>query len=123
MEKDKGGTSFPSSWYLIKKKRFEDLPEGIYWGAYHQKNFNINTSFTDLDREASYDELDSNNYIFKRITNVVTKYSVNRKTLLINISPFKDTTPYHTKCNEISTDRFYELVEEETKKQKKELKF
>ena len=66
--------------------------------------------------------LQFDNYIFSGDP----KIRVNRKTLLVsNKSSSKSiwvVTPY-SKCNEISTDRFYELVEEKLKERKKKIKF
>ena len=107
----------PDRAVLIMKKRFENTPEGMYWSPHYNKDFNLNTSVTNIHRQGYYDELVGDNYVFYGNPEI----RVNRKILSMEAKIGGKWLVMHSKCNEISTDRFYELVEKETKEEKKKL--
>ena len=102
----------PDKAVLIMKKRFEDTPEGMYWSPHYNKDFNLSTSVTDLHRQGYYDELVDDNYVFYDNPEM----RVNRKTLSMEAKIGTKWLTLHSKCNEISTDMFYELVEKKQEK-------
>jgi hypothetical protein len=104
---------------LIMKKRFGDTPEGMYWSPHYNKDFNLRTSVTDLHRQGYYEELVGDNYVFSGNPEI----RVNRKILSMEAKIGTKWLMLYSKCNEISTDMFYELVEKETNERKRKLKF
>jgi len=111
----------PDRLYLVMKKRLEDKPEGIYQSPHYQDDFNLNTSETDFSSVSDFEHVLGDDYIFKSVV-------INRKTLSVKHRKIRGLVTKHysrvwEKCEETSTDTFYELVADKTKKLKKELKF
>ena len=102
---------------LIMRKKFEDIPEAMYWGPYYNKDFNLGTRVTDLHRRGYYNGLVGDNYVFYGNPEI----RINRKVLSMEVKIGEKWLMLHAKCNKITPDRFYELVEKETKEEKKKL--
>lgn len=111
--------NIPDRAVLIMKKRFENTPEGMYWSPHYNSDFDLSTSVTDLHRQGYFDELVGDNYVFYGNPEI----RVNRKILSMEAKIGTKWLMLHAKCNEISTDVFYEIVEKETKERKMKLKF
>jgi hypothetical protein len=112
--------NIPDRAVLIMKKRFEDTPEGMYWGPHYNKDFNLSTSVTDLYRYGYYIKLRGDNYVFSGDPKII----VNRQTLSMKAEHLGTAwLIMHLQCYKISTDKFYELVGKETKERKKKLEF
>ena len=116
-----GGTLF-----MVMKWRFSETPQGLYRGAYHDPNFNRVTDYKDLFLARRFKKMDHAYYYFGHYGDSLS-VKIDRKTLeVVSLASEGKKRKIKRKwdgCEEISSDKFYELVKTETDKQKSGLKF
>ena len=121
----------PSPHYMIvMKRRSESEPEGLYSGAYERRDFNLDTSVTDLASRKYFVKSKSTgmDYFFsagdyKFNNDVILNRETLKKTDIIGTNiPNKNITLV-SQCKKITTDEFYYFVKIKVNERKKKLKF
>ncbi|MFP6682627.1 MAG: hypothetical protein VCB07_10560 [Gammaproteobacteria bacterium] len=112
--------------FMVMKWRFSETPQGLYLGAHHDPYFNRDTDYKDLLLARRFKQMDHSYYYFSHYGDS-RSLRINRKTLEV-VSLASEGEKQQIKrtwigCEEISSDKFYELVKTETDKQKSGLKF
>ena len=113
-------------YYLVQKKRFSDVPFGVYFGANTRKDFHVKTDVQDIVLGSELTKTTDTHYHFGGGNNSLS-YRIARKTLFVETfdidnQKFTDGFPIK-RCIEISTEQFYDKTGEEVKRRKKELRF